>query len=76
MGLADGSRIRRMPEPLQVPELLLPPILEIPQRPRVDVLDDALLVVRHRLGFAHSPLHLLSSQVGSLLLPQRLITFE
>lgn len=76
MGLADGARIRRMLEPLKVPELLLPPVLEIPQRPRVDVLDDALLVVLHRLGFARSPLHLLSSQVGFLLLPQLLITFE
>ncbi len=76
MGLADGQGIRRMLEPLQVPELLLPPVLEVPQRPRVDVVDNALLVVLHRLSFATSPLHLLSSQVGFLLLPQVLITFE
>jgi magnesium transporter len=76
MGLADGLGIRRMLGPLQVPELLLPPILEVPQRPRVDVVDNAVLVVLHRLSFATSPLHLLSSQVGFLLLPQVLITFE
>ena len=76
MGLGDSPRIRRMLAPLQVPELLLPPVLEVPQRPRVDVLDDALLVVLHRLSVASSPLHLLSSQVGFLLLPNLLITFE
>ena len=76
MGLGDAPGIRRMLAPLQVPELLLPPILEVPQRPRVDVLDDVLLVVLHRLSFASSPLHLLSSQVGFLLQPQWLITFE
>jgi len=76
MGLSDSERIRRMLAPLQVPEELLPPTLEVPQRPRVDGLDDALLVVLHRLSFARNPLHLLSSQVGFLLLPQRLITFE
>ncbi|MFN9694212.1 MAG: magnesium/cobalt transporter CorA [Synechococcaceae cyanobacterium] len=76
MGLADAAAIRRMLTPLQVPERLLPPILEVPQRPRVDVVDNALLVVLHRLSFATSPLHLLSSQVGFLLLPRLLITFE
>lgn len=76
MGLSDGDRIRAMLEPLQVPPVLLPPTLEVPQRPRVDCLGDALLVVLHRLGFARDPLHLLSAQVGFLLLPHRLITFE
>lgn len=76
MGLSDGDHIRAMLEPLQVPPVLLPPTLEVPQRPRVDCLGDALLVVLHRLGFARDPLHLLSAQVGFLLLPQRLITFE
>ena len=76
MGLSDGERIRAMLEPLEVPPVLLPPTLEVPQRPRVDCLGDALLVVLHRLGFARDPLHLLSAQVGFLLLPHRLITFE
>lgn len=76
MGLSDPARIREMLQPLEVPEPLLPPTLEVPQRPRVDCLGEALLVVLHRLCFARDPLHLLSSQVGFLLLPQRLITFE
>jgi len=76
MGLSDEVRIREMLLPLEVPEPLLPPTLEVPQRPRVDCLGEALLVVLHRLCFARDPLHLLSSQVGFLLLPQRLITFE
>jgi magnesium transporter len=76
MGLSDTARIRQMIAPLQIPEPLLPPTLEVPQRPRVDCLDDAVLVVLHRLRFASNPLHLLSSQVGFLLLPRRLITFE
>ena len=76
MGLSDSNRIREMIEPLQIPEPLLPPTLEVPQRPRVDCLGEALLVVLHRLRFARDPLHLLSSQLGLLLLPQRLITFE
>ncbi len=76
IGLGDGPLIRRMLERLQVSELLFAPILDVPQRPRVDLLDEALLVVLHRLSFARSPLHLLSSQVGFLLLPQWLVTFE
>jgi magnesium transporter len=32
--------------------------------------------VLHRLRFSRNPLHLLSSQVGFLLLPEKLITFE
>jgi len=76
MGLWDGDDIRAMLHPLNVPELLLPPLLEVPQRPRVDGLGDALLVVLHRLSFSRDPAHLISSQVGFLLLPERLITFE
>ena len=76
MGLWDGEEIRRMVGSLTVPKKLLPPLLEVPQRPRVDSLGDAVLVVLHRLGFASDPMHLISSQVGFLLLPERLITFE
>jgi magnesium transporter len=76
MGLWDGDRIRAMLQPLAVPEVLLPPLMEVPQRPRVDSLGDALLVVLHRLTFSRDPTHLLSSQVGFLLLPERLITVE
>ncbi|MDA0215682.1 MAG: magnesium/cobalt transporter CorA [Cyanobacteria bacterium] len=76
MGLADRRQVEAMLEVLQVPPMLLPPLLEVPQRSRVDGLDGALLVVLHRLSFARDPLHLLSSQVGLLLLPNLLITFE
>ncbi len=76
MGLADQTQIRTMLQRLGVPALLLPPLLETPQRPRVDGLGDALLVVLHRLSFARDPSHLLSSQLGLLLLPNLLVSFE
>ena len=76
MGLWDSDDIRAMLRPLAVPEMLLPPLLEVPQRPRVDSLGDALMVVLHRLSFSRDPLHLISSQVGFLLLREQLITFE
>jgi len=76
MGLADRRQVEAMLEVLQVPRILLPPLLEVPQRSRVDGLDGALLVVLHRLSFARDPRHLLSAQVGLLLLPNLLITFE
>ena len=76
MGLGDPQRVAAMLDVLQVPPMLLPPLLEVPQRSRVDGLGDAVLVVLHRLRFAHDPLHLLSSQLGLLLLPNLLITLE
>jgi magnesium transporter len=51
-------------------------MLELPQRPRVAGLDGAVLVVLHRLGFAHDPSHLLSTQLGLLLLPGVLVSFD
>ena len=75
-GLTDSQRIARFLAVLDVPETLLPPLLESPQRPRVNCFGDALLVVLHRLSFAHDPSHLVSSQVGLLLLPDFLISFE
>jgi len=76
VGLWDTEAILAMLRPLAVPELLLPPLLEVPQRARVDSLGDALMVVLHRLSFSRDPMHLISSQVGFLLLPERLITVE
>ena len=76
MGLWDTDQILAMLRPLGVPEMLLPPLLEVPQRPRVDSFGDALMVVLHRLSFSRDPMHLISSQVGFLLLPEQLITFE
>jgi magnesium transporter len=76
MGLGQSERVTAMLAPLAVPPGLLPPLLEIPQRPRVDAMDQALLVVLHRLSFAHDPSHLISSQLGLLLLPNLLVSFE
>jgi len=76
MGLGDRQRVEAMLAVLQVPSMLLPPLLEVPQRSRVDGLGEALIVVLHRLSFARDPLHLLSAQVGLLLLPNLLVTFE
>jgi len=75
-GLSNPELIRGMLQMLDVPAILLPPLLEVPQRPRVDGMGDAVLVVLHRLAFAHDPSHLISNQVGLLLLPGLLITVE
>jgi magnesium transporter len=76
MGLGQPEQIAAMLAPLAVPPGLLPPLLEIPQRPRVDAMNGALLVVLHRLSFARDPSHLISSQLGLLLLPNLLVSFE
>ncbi len=76
VGLSNPDRITALLEGLGIPPLLLPPLLEVPQRPRVDSLDQALLVVLHRLATARDPAHLISSQVGLLLMPNLLVSFE
>jgi magnesium transporter len=75
-GMGGTRAIGDMLAAMEVPAALVPPLLEIPQRPRVDGFAEALLVVLHRLGFAHDPSHLISSQLGLLLLPDRLISIE
>ena len=75
-GLADSAAIRALLERLMVPPVLAEPLLRPPQRPQVDCIEDAVLVVLHRLGFASDPDRLLSDQVGVLLLPGLLITVE
>ncbi len=75
-GLADRPRILELLGRLQVPEVLAEPLLVTPQRPQVDCLEDVVLVVLHRLGFASDPDRLVSDQVGLLLLPGLLITVE
>ncbi|MEB3322301.1 MAG: magnesium/cobalt transporter CorA [Synechococcaceae cyanobacterium] len=75
-GLAEPARIGAVLERLAVPPVLIPPLLEVPQRPQVECLGDVILVVLHRLGFARDPAHLVSDQVGLLLLPGLLITIE
>lgn len=75
-GLKDIHQITTLFDALGVPEVLHEPLLETPQRPQVDCLNTAVLVVVHRLGFAATPGHLISDQVGVLLLPGALITVE
>ncbi len=75
-GLADRNWIHSLLERLAVPQMLWPPLLDVPQRPHVEVLGEVLLVVLHRLGFARDPAHLISDQVGLLLMPRLLITVE
>lgn len=76
MGLGQPEQIGSLLSELGVPPSLLPPLLEIPQRPRVDAVGKALLVVLHRLSFSRDPSHLISSQLGLLLLPNLLVSFE
>ena len=76
MGLAEPQQIDALLLQLGVPEPLLPPLLQTPQRPRVDGFGEALLVVLHRLRLAQDGQHLISAQVGMLLLPNLLITVE
>ncbi|MCT0201815.1 magnesium/cobalt transporter CorA [Synechococcus sp. CS-603] len=75
-GLADPSLIRQIFRQLGVPALLHAPLIDTPQRTRVDAAGDAVLVVIHRLGFAKTPAQLISEQVGLLLLPNLLISLE
>lgn len=75
-GLANREAIQSVLNGLAVPAVLQSPLLDVPQRPQVDCLNSAVLVVIHRLGFAATPGHLISDQVGLLLLPGLLITVE
>lgn len=75
-GLENKDLILALFEALQVPAVLQSPLIDVPQRPQVDCLDTAVLVVIHRLGFAATPGHLISDQVGLLLLPGLLISVE
>jgi magnesium transporter len=75
-GLKNTSYIEDVLDSLHVPAVLQAPLLDMPQRPQVDCLDAAVLVVVHRLGYAATPGHLISDQVGLLLLPGLLISVE
>ena len=75
-GLENKALIQTIFDALGVPPVLRAPLLEVPQRPQVDCLDTAVLVVIHRLGFAATPGHLISDQIGLLLLPGLLISVE
>ncbi len=75
-GLASPSWLASMLSSLRVTDALIPLMLEVPQRARVVSFDGAVLVVLHRLGFAHDPSYLISSQLALLLLPGMLITVD
>ncbi len=75
-GLGDQPKIMEVFDALGVPPALREALVEAPQRPQVDCLNTAVLVVLHRLSFAATPGHLISDQVGVLLLPSILITVE
>lgn len=75
-GLGNKTDIESLFCALGVPPVLRAPLVEVPQRPQVDCLNTAVLVVLHRLAYAATPGHLISDQVGLLLLPGLLITVE
>jgi magnesium transporter len=75
-GLSSKDKIQSTLKLLEVPTVLHDPLLEVPQRPQVDCIDAAVLVIIHRLGFAATPGHLISDQVGLLLVPGLLISVE
>lgn len=75
-GLEDQRGIAALLDALAVPEQLRQPLLDVPQRPQVDCLNTAVLVVVHRLSYCGTPSVLVSDQVGLLLLPGVLITVE
>jgi magnesium transporter len=75
-GLAAPETIEAIFDRLAVPPLLRAPLLQEPQRPRVECFESAVLVVLHRFTTPHDPMRLVSDQVGFLLLPGLLVTVE
>ncbi len=75
-GMGDRAKIEAILDGCEVPELLRPPMLEEPQRPRVECFGSAVLVVLHRFTTPHDSMRLVSDQVGFLLLPGLLVTVE
>lgn len=75
-GLSDRRGIEAMLAHLQVPAVLVRSLLEPPQRPQVDCLEDAVLVVVHRMALGQDATDLISDQVAVLLLPGLLISVE
>lgn len=75
-GLGMPGSLDWLWDALDVPEPLRPLLVDVPQQSRVVSFEGALLVVLHRLGFARDPSHLISSQLGLLLLPGLLITID
>lgn len=74
-GLGDRPVLQQVLTRLEVPEPMQLPLVEAPQRTRVDALGSALLIVMHRLSGSGAN-RLISEQVGLVLLSQVLITVE
>ena len=74
-GLGDRSFMEQVLCRLEVPEPMYLPLVEAPQRTRVDSLGQALLIVMHRLSGSGAN-RLISEQVGLVLLRQVLLTVE
>lgn len=74
-GLGDRSFMEQVLSRLEVPEPMYLPLVEAPQRTRVDSLGQALLIVMHRLSGSGAN-RLISEQVGLVLLRQVLLTVE
>ncbi|NBO29823.1 MAG: magnesium and cobalt transport protein CorA [Synechococcaceae bacterium LLD_019] len=74
-GLADQQLLHRVFACLEVPEPMHQPLIDTPQRTRVDALGGALLVVMHRLS-STSGNRLVSEQVGLVLLGKVLLSVE
>lgn len=75
-GLGNKDQIVEILDCLDVPPEIRAPLLEVPQRPQVDCLNTAVLVIIHRLAVAATAGQLISDQVGLLLLPGLLVTVE
>ncbi|MGB7564007.1 MAG: CorA family divalent cation transporter [Prochlorococcaceae cyanobacterium] len=75
-GLAEIGRITEALRVLDVPSDFHRPLLEQPQRTRVDSLGDGLVVVLHRMSFAPGSLTVVSEQLGLLLLDRLLVSVE
>ena len=74
-GLGDRPFMEQVLSRLEVPEPMYLPLVEAPQRTRVDSLGQALLIVMHRLSGSGAN-RLISEQVGLVLLRQVLLTVE
>ncbi len=61
---------------LDVPSDFHRPLLERPQRTRVDSLGDGLVVLLHRMSFAPGSLTVVSEQLGLLLFDRLLLSVE
>lgn len=75
-GQADAALVSEVLARVGVPGLLHAPLIDTPQRTRLDAVEDVVLVVMHRLSFSRTPARLISEQVGLLLMPNLLLSLE